>query len=90
MRPIVNVVEAPLVLKKLYLANMLAWMGIFAFFFFATDFFASVVIGARADSPLDASLFEEGVRMGSVGLMLHSVVGKRHLLFLYLTTFVLQ
>ena len=74
-RPLVNLVAAPLVLKKLFLANLLAWMGVMAHNYFATDFFATVVYGAKVDSPHYDSLYDSGVRMGSVGLMLHSIVG---------------
>ena len=77
LRPFRNVMAAPLVMRKLFVANLLSWMGIFALFYFATDFFATVVYGVKADnSSADASLYEEGVRMGSVGLMLHSIVGQ--------------
>jgi len=75
-RPFRNILNAPLVLKKLFLADLFSWMGIFALFYFATDFFATVVYGVKADakSPEDLSRYEEGVRMGSFGLMLHSIV----------------
>ena len=70
--------RAPKVLQRLFVADLLSWMGIMAHAMFCTDFVATVVYKGRPDaekgSPDDV-LFDEGVRMGSLGLLLHSIVG---------------
>ena len=47
-------------------------------YFLVLEFAAVVVYGGRPDAPtgsLSDSLFDEGVRMGSWGLLLHSITG---------------
>ena len=46
---------------------------------YITDYMATVVYEGRPDAEdgsKEAILFEEGVRMGSFGMLLHSLVGK--------------
>ena len=45
---------------------------------FYTDFVATAVYGGQPDAPTSSMynlLFDEGVRMGSWGLLLHSITG---------------
>ena len=54
-------------------------MGLMAHNVYNTDFVATAVYGGSAEAEagsIEESLFDEGVRMGSMGLMLHNVVGK--------------
>ena len=64
----------PMVLKRLAVANFFSWAAVMGFNLFFTDFVGQAVYGgnpnAPADSPLQA-LYDEGVRMGSWGLLLH-------------------
>ena len=78
IQPFQNVISAPAALRKLFLTDFLCWMGLYAHNYFATDFFATVVYGAKPDTALSEgdNLFAQGVRMGSIGLLLHSLVGK--------------
>ena len=48
---------------------------------FYTDFVATAVYGGQPDAPPGSDydlLFDEGVRMGSWGLLLHSITGIIH------------
>ena len=48
---------------------------------FSTNYVATVVFGGRADAvpgSFENLRFDEGVRMGSWGLLLHSITGERH------------
>ena len=76
LRPLRTVYEAPMVLKRLFWADLLCWMAIMAHSMFCTDFVATVVYGGSAYAErgsIDDLRFDEGVRMGSLGLLLHSV-----------------
>ena len=47
---------------------------------FYTDFVATAVYGGQPDAPTGSVydlLFDEGVRMGSWGLLLHSITGMK-------------
>jgi len=71
-----TVYNAPVVLRNLYLADLLSWIAVMAHNLFYTDFVAVVVYGGKPDAPLGSVydlLFDEGVRMGSWGLLLHSI-----------------
>ena len=51
---------------------------------FCTDFVATVVYGGSAYAErgsVEDNRFDEGVRMGSMGLLLHSMTGKSYSLF---------
>jgi len=56
---------------------------------FCTDFVATVVYGGKPEAEkgsLEDIRFDEGVRMGSLGLLLHSITGEKIILgeFAYL------
>ena len=76
LRPLKTVYEAPMVLKRLFWADLLCWMAIMAHSMFCTDYVATVVYGGNAYAErgsIDDLRFDEGVRMGSLGLLLHSI-----------------
>lgn len=78
IKPIRTVYEAPLVLQRLFWADLLCWMAIMAHSMFCTDYVATVVYGGSAYAErgsIDDVKFDEGVRMGSLGLLLHSTTG---------------
>ncbi|XP_076069536.1 solute carrier family 45 member 3-like [Oratosquilla oratoria] len=68
--------KAPAVLKRLFLAELFGWMGFMCHNMFFTDFVGQYVYGGSPDAPEGspvASLYDQGVRMGSWGLFLHSL-----------------
>ena len=76
LKPIRTIYEAPLVLRRLFWADLLCWMAIMAHSMFCTDYVATVVYGGSAFAErgsIEDLRFDEGVRMGSMGLLLHSM-----------------
>ena len=70
---------APPVLRDLFWADLASWIAIMAHGMFYTDFVATAVYGGQPDAPPGSVydlLFDEGVRMGSWGLLLHSITGE--------------
>ena len=85
LKPLRTVYEAPLVLKRLFWADLLCWMAIMAHSMFCTDYVATVVFGGSSYAErgsIDDLKFDEGIRMGSLGLLLHSITGKLLLMLL--------
>ena len=79
LKPIKTIYEAPLVLRRLFWADLLCWMAIMAHSMFCTDYVATVVYGGSAFAErgsIEDLRFDEGVRMGSMGLLLHSMTCK--------------
>lgn len=75
VKPIKNVYDAPMVLRRLFWADLLCWMALMAHSMFCTAYVATVVYGGSADAErgsIEDVRFDEGVRMGSLGLLLHS------------------
>lgn len=75
---------APPVLRDLFLADLASWMAIMAHGMFYTDFVATAVYGGQPDAALGSVydlLFDEGVRMGSWGLLLHSITAGFYAIF---------
>ena len=63
---------------RLFWADLLCWMALMAHSMFCTDYVATVVYGGSAYAErgsIEDIRFDEGVRMGSVGLLLHSTTG---------------
>jgi solute carrier family 45 protein 3 len=78
------VLTAPAVLRRLFFADLLSWMAVMAHAMYCTDYVATAVYGGRADAEpgsREEARFDEGVRMGSWGLLMHSVTGESHLVF---------
>ena len=77
-KPFREVLRSPPVLQRLFLADLLCWTALMSHNMFCTDFVATVIYGGKPEaergSPEDIR-FDEGVRMGSFGLLLHSVTG---------------
>lgn len=71
-----RVSTAPVVLRRLFLSELFGWMGIMCHNMFFTDFVGQYMYGGLPDAPehtTGAALYDEGVRMGSWGLFLHSL-----------------
>lgn len=78
-KPFQNVLEAPVALQRLFLTDLLSWMAIIAQHKFFTSYVALVIFGGKPDAPggsPEGELYDQGVRMGSLGLFLHSLVGE--------------
>lgn len=71
-----RVTGAPTVLRRLFLSELFGWMGFMCHNMFFTDFVGQYMYGGLPDAPEHtalAVLYDEGVRMGSWGLFLHSL-----------------
>ncbi|XP_045623898.1 solute carrier family 45 member 3 [Procambarus clarkii] len=71
-----RVSSAPNVLRRLFLSELFGWMGFMCHNMFFTDFVGQYMYGGLPDAPEHttlAVLYDEGVRMGSWGLFLHSL-----------------
>ncbi|CAH1786398.1 unnamed protein product [Owenia fusiformis] len=71
-----NILQIPLVLRKLAFANFCSWTAIMSFNLFFTDFVGQHIYGGNpnADETSHLShLYDQGVRMGSWGLFLHCI-----------------
>jgi len=71
-----RVSDAPSVLRRLFLAELFGWMGFMCHNMFFTDFVGQYVYRGMPDAQEHtelALLYDEGVRMGSWGLFLHSL-----------------
>ncbi|XP_073471892.1 solute carrier family 45 member 3 [Aquarana catesbeiana] len=67
----------PIALQRLFVAQLCSWMGLMTFILFYTDFVGEGLYhGVPAAEPgTEARLrYDEGVRMGSLGLFLQSVI----------------
>ncbi|GAB1608067.1 solute carrier family 45 member 3-like [Argonauta hians] len=66
--------DVPLVLQKLAAANFCSWTAVMGFTLFYTDYVGQAVYDGNPNAPensLPRNNFDEGVRMGSWGLLLH-------------------
>ena len=75
---------APPILQTLFWTDLASWVGIMAHGMFYTDFVATAVYGGQPDAPAGSVydlLFDEGVRMGSWGLLLHSITACLYAVF---------
>lgn len=70
---------SPLVLWQLFIADTMSWAAATSYTLFYAHFVGQVVFGGNPNAPagsLEEDLYNEGVRMGSWGLLLHSISGK--------------
>jgi len=77
--------NAPPALRSLFLTDLASWVAIMAHSMFYTDFVATAVYGGQPDAAPGSVydlLFDEGVRMGSWGLLLHSITAGTYALFI--------
>lgn len=80
-----KVTKAPAVLRRLFLAELFGWMGFMCHNMFFTDFVGQYMYGGQPDAPEHtkfAVLYDEGVRMGSWGLFLHSLTACLYAFFI--------
>ncbi|KAG8222701.1 hypothetical protein J437_LFUL002758 [Ladona fulva] len=71
-----EVKSSPLVLQRLFAADVVSWSAITCYNLFYTNYVGQVVYGGNPTSgvgTLHEALYNEGVRMGSWGLLLHSI-----------------
>lgn len=74
----------PYVLRKLSLVHFCSWTAVMGFNLFFTDFVGNAVFQGNPKAPEDSFLrnrFDEGVRMGSWGLLLHCITSAFYSLF---------
>ena len=78
-----DVRQAPEIIKKLFWTDLFCWMGVMGQMMYITDYMAKVVFQGSPDAE-DGSkediLFQQGIRMGSFGMLLHSLVGMKNFL----------
>ncbi|CAD5121067.1 unnamed protein product [Dimorphilus gyrociliatus] len=71
-----SVLPSSIVLRRLSLAHFFSWSALMAFNLFYTDFMGQAVYGGNPNAPEDSNeraLYDEGIRMGSWGLLLHCI-----------------
>ena len=74
-----DVYNAPSVILSLFWADLFCWMALMGQMMYITDYMATVVYQGDPNAKhgsKEGILFDDGVRMGSFGMLLHSVVGK--------------
>lgn len=82
--PFQRLCDIPHVLRHLALAHFCSWTAIMGFNLFFTDFVGNAVYEGNPNAPEDSYLrnrFDEGVRMGSWGLLLHCITSAVYALF---------
>lgn len=82
--PIQRLCEVPFCLRYLALAHFCSWTAIMGFNLFYTDYVGNAVYQGNPNAPEDSYLrnrFDEGVRMGSWGLLLHCITSAVYALF---------
>jgi len=80
-----TITNAPPALRGLFVTDLTSWVAIMAHGMFYTDFVATAVYGGQPDAAPGSVydlLFDEGVRMGSWGLLLHSITAGVYALFI--------
>ena len=81
--PIKRLCEVPYVLRYLALAHFCSWTAVMGFNLFYTDYVGNAVYQGNPNAPEDSYLrdrFDEGVRMGSWGLLLHCITSATYAL----------
>lgn len=82
--PFKKLCDIPYVLRHLALAHFCSWTAIMGFNLFFTDFVGNAVYEGNPNAPEDSLLrmrFDEGVRMGSWGLLSHCITSAVYALF---------
>ena len=80
-----NLLNMPEVLKRLAIANFFSWTAVMCFNLFYTDFVGQAVYGGNPNAPEDSHLrmlYDDGVRMGSWGLLLHCITSAMYVAFI--------
>ena len=74
-------------MQRLFWADLFCWMGLMGQMMYCSDYVATVVYGGSPDAEtgsIQDNLFDEGVRMGSFGMLFHSIVGIYDFIHCYL------
>ena len=82
--PFQKLCEIPYVLRQLAVAHFCSWTAVMGFNLFFTDYVGNAVFAGNPNAPEDSYLrarFDEGVRMGSWGLLLHCITSAVYALF---------
>ena len=77
--------DVPTVLRKLALANFFSWTAVMGFNLFFTDFVGQAVYEGNPNAEENSYLrarYDEGVRMGSWGLLFHCITSTVYALFI--------
>ncbi len=80
-----SLLTIPFVLKRLAITNYCSWTAVMGFNLFYTDYVGQLVYGGNPNSPEDSierALYDEGVRMGSWGLLFHCVTSAIYATFI--------
>ncbi|XP_060074265.1 solute carrier family 45 member 3-like [Ylistrum balloti] len=77
--------DVPVVLQKLAMANFCSWTAVMGFNLFFTDFVGQAVYQGNPNAPENSYLrnrYDEGVRMGSWGLLFHCITSTSYAFFI--------
>ncbi|KAK3101626.1 hypothetical protein FSP39_004984 [Pinctada imbricata] len=80
-----NLFDVPIVLQKLALANFFSWTAVMGFNLFFTDFVGQAVYEGSPNAEENSYLrmrYDEGVRMGSWGLLFHCITSTVYAMFI--------
>ena len=75
-RQVTEMFNVPVVLRKLCLANFCSWTAVMSFNLYFSDYVAQAVYLGSPNAPAGSAsgrLYDEGVRMGSWGLLFHCI-----------------
>ena len=75
---LLSLMEMPRVFNRLWLAHFCGWMGLMSLIIYYTEFFGEVIYGGDPTAEpgtIERTNYEEGLRMGSIGLFLQNTVG---------------
>lgn len=80
-----KLLDVPYVLKQLALANFCSWTAVMGFNLFFTDFVGQAIYLGNPNAPENSelrNLYDEGVRMGSWGLLFHCITAAVYAFFI--------
>ncbi|XP_043234688.1 solute carrier family 45 member 3-like [Amphibalanus amphitrite] len=78
-----EVYDAPMVLRRLFIVDVLSWTALMSFYMFLADYMGQA-FGGRAEDPEGSegrAKFDAGIRIGSRGLLIDAVAGSLFSLF---------
>ncbi|XP_046561467.1 solute carrier family 45 member 3-like [Haliotis rubra] len=80
-----QVFDVPIVLRYLTIAHFCSWTALMGFNLYFTDFVGQAVYNGNPNAPEGSpneNLYDEGVRMGSWGLLLHCITSASYAFFI--------
>lgn len=83
--PFKKLFHIPYALRQLAVVNFCSWTAVMGFNLFFTDFVGQAIYKGNPNAPensLARNMFDEGVRMGSWGLLLHCITSAVYAFFL--------